>query len=66
MAEPQCAHETCACPPEPGSAFCGPVCAAREPRVSLTERARIECLCGHDTCHPKHVHPHQPPPEAQP
>jgi hypothetical protein len=66
MAEPLCAHETCACPPEPGSAFCGPACAEEERTVRRSERSVVPCHCGHDTCRPENVDPHQPPPEAQP
>jgi hypothetical protein len=66
VAEPRCAYETCACPPAPGSEFCDPACAEQERRVPRSERSIAACRCGHDTCRPENVDPHQPPPEAQP
>ena len=66
MAERLCAHETCACPPGPGSDFCSPMCATAERGEPLEGRSRAACRCGHDTCRPENVDPNQPPPEAQP
>jgi hypothetical protein len=42
--EKKCAHDSCCCPPAPGSKYCSNFCEDSRKLTTLT------CDCGHECC----------------